>query len=202
MKKNLLIVLTITLTAFIGSENGFDSALIPTKDGAVLAFTNDSKSFTINLVSEKIEPLEQRNFVLVDNWIFQAFVLDFENPKNVDLTQESEQKKALSQYVMYEIEYFKKELGYACDSLKFKWGSLNDKYFYFWHFNAPKELKTLKKQMYLTTICHNQFLNLNIPLDTASAFQDGKDFLFSVAKTLVVKNEPIDFQELYNELNK
>jgi len=184
----------------LGGE--YESALIPWEKGAVFAFTNKEKSFTLELYSDNIQPLEQRNFVMVDEWMFQAFILGFDNPKNVDLSTEIEQKRSLSQYVNYEVKYFEEELGYDMESLKFKWGDINGKYFYFWHFETPEELETLQKQMFLTTICHDQFLNLNIPLEKDKDFDDGKKFLFSVARTLKIFDEPIDFDELNKILNK
>jgi len=202
MKKVTALILLLQLSVLIMGQDEYESALIPTKNGAVFAFTNENKSFTLNIIADEIQPLEQRNFVMVNDWIFQAFVLGFDNPNKVDLTHEEEQKKSISQYVMYEVDYFKDELGYQCDSLTFEWGSINDKYFYFWYFNTPAEIESLQKQMYLTTICHNQFLNMNIPLEKIKNFYEGKEFLFEIAGTLKIYDKPIDFEKLYEELNK
>jgi hypothetical protein len=202
MRKFTFITLAIVLYSLSGFSQEFESALIPMEDGAVFAFTSAKKSFTIDLIGEKLQPLEAKNFVIVDNWIFQAFTLGFDNPKKVDLSTEDEQKKSLSQYVMYEIDYFKNELGYNCDSLKLEWGKINEKYFYFWHYKTPDSMETLKKQMYLTTICHDQILNMSIPLDNDRNFEDGKNFLFKIGKTLVLSDKPIDFNELYYKYNK
>lgn len=202
MRKYFITSLFFALTLFSNGQGLFESALIPTKEGAIFAFTDSEKSFTLEIISDNITPLEQRNFVMIDNWIFQAFNIDFENPKNKDFTKEDDQKSALSQYVMYEVDYFKNELGYKCDSLTFEWGDINNKKFYFWYFNTPDTIETLQKQMYLTTICHNQFLNMNIPLEKGVSFIDGKDFLFKIAKTLKVNDTPIDFDKLNDEINK
>jgi hypothetical protein len=202
MKQISFLFFSVFITSILSGQDEYESALIPMKDGAVFAFTSDKKSFTLDILSNKIQPLEQKNFVMIDDWIFQAFVLGFDNPKNVDLTTEEEQKRSLSQYVKYEVDYYKNEVGYSCDSLKFEWGKINEKYFYFWYFNTPPELETLQKQMFLTTICHDQFLNMNIPLEKTKDFNKGKDFLVGIAKTLKLYDNPINFKKLNKELNK
>jgi hypothetical protein len=202
MKNFVSILVTFLLLSFSSNVSEFDSALISIKNGAVLAFTCENKSFTFELIGENIQPLEERNFVKVDNWIFQAFIIGFENPKNVDLSTEDEQKKSLSQYVMYEINYFKDELHYSLDSLNLEWGQIDGKYFYFWHFNTPIDQVTLKKQMFLTTICHDQFLNMCIPVEKSANFDDAKQFLFQVAKTIKLYDTPINFKKFSKELNK
>lgn len=202
MKTFLLILVIFILLSFSSDGSEFDSALIPIKNGAVLAFSSKQRSFTLELIGENIRPLEQRNFVNVDNWIFQAFIIGFENPQNGDLSTENEQKKSLSQYVMYEINYFKDELHYTLDSLKLEWGEIDGKYFYFWHFNTPIEQVTLKEQMFLTTICHDQFLNMCIPVEKTANFNDAKQFLLQVAKTIKLYDKPINFKKFSKELNK
>jgi hypothetical protein len=191
MRSSQIIFLTGFLFSFTVLYQEYESALIPTEKGAVLAFTSDNKSFSIELISENVEPLEQRNLVKIDDWILQAFIIGFDNPKNVDLSTEEEQKKSLSQYVMYEINYFKEELGFKCDSLELKWGQLNNNYFYFWHFNTPDSLETLHKQIFLTTICHDQFLNMNIPLEKTKNFKDAKDLLFTIGRTLKIEAQQL-----------
>jgi len=200
-KKTILILFLIFTSISIFSQSEYNSALIPTKDGAILAFSDSLKSFTLEIKSDKIEPVDQRNFVLIDNWVFQAYNMNFSNPNNLDFAIEKNIKSALSQYIMYEVDYFKKELNYECDSLTFNWGNISNNYFYFWYYNTPDTLETLKKQLYLTTICHNQILNMNIPLEKGTKFSDGKKFLFKIAETLKTNDYPVDFNELYEELN-
>ena len=203
MKQLFVVIIGILFLSFqLKDHVDYVSGLIPTKTGAIFAFTSEENSFLLHLESENIQPLEARNFVQVDNWVFQAFNLEFENPKNVDLKIENEMKKSLSQYVMYEIDYFKNELQIQCDSLKLNWGKINDKYFYFWYFNMPDTIENISKQMYLTTICHNQFLNMSIPIEKDSDFKSGKDFLFKVAKTLEINDFPVSFEELNRKHNE
>lgn len=193
MKRAFMFYVFIFISLTLYGQGRFDSALIPTKDGALFAFSDSTKSFTLDIVSDNIQPLEQRNFVMIDNWIFQAFNIDFENPKNIDLTKEENIKKSISQYVKYETDYFKKELKFPCDSLTLNWEKINGHYFCFWYFNTPDTIESLKKQMYLTTICYNQILNMNIPLEKGVDFKDGKEFLFKMANTLKIYDKPIDF---------
>jgi hypothetical protein len=46
------------------------------------------------------------------------------------------------------------------------------------------------------------FLNMNIPLEKTKNFKDAKDLLFTIGRTLKIEDKPVDFDELYNELNK
>ena len=182
----------LILCSYVYAED-YEVALIPIDSGAILAFSGDSTSFTIELPGDSILPLEGKYFILVDDWVFQAFILPFDNPTNANLKLESEAKKALSQYVTYEIDYMKKELNQPLDSLSLNWGKIGNNYFYWWYFNVPASNESIKKQLYLSTICFNHFLNMNLPLQSHQNFDDAKKFIFNVARSLKQQNHPIDF---------
>lgn len=192
----------LLLSCFITfAQETFNAALIPSKDGAVITYSSSEQAFTITLKSDSIQPTEKPNFLTIDGWILQSFILGFDNPMDKDMSIEENAKAALSQYTIYEFDYIKEQLKLDVEP-KLEWGSMNGLYFYFWYFDTPPELKTLQGQLYLTTICFNHFLNLNIPLEKGRDFDKAKEFLLNVGKNITLHDHPIDFETFYNELNK
>ncbi|MEP3390669.1 MAG: hypothetical protein ABJO02_20920 [Reichenbachiella sp.] len=198
------IKLTILFSFFYSlafTQETFESALIPSKNGAVITYTSDEHAFTVTLNSNSIEPSDQPNFLTIDGWILQSFILGYDNPKAKDMSVEENAKRALSQYVMYELDYFKEQLKLEIEP-KLEWGHMKGLYFYFWYFDTPPELETLQGQLFLTTMCFNQFLNLNIPLEKGKSFEEAKAYLMNIGKSITLHDHPIDFESLYTELNK
>lgn len=200
MKKTLSFLLCL-LSLHTFAQETFQSALIPSKDGAVITYTSDEHAFTVTLKSDSIEPTEQPNFLTIDGWVLQSFILGFDNPTGKDMLLEENAKAALSQYVMYELNYFKEELKLDVEP-KLEWGEMDGLFFYFWYFDTPPELESLQGQLYLTTVCFNQFLNLNIPLEKDVSFEEAKAYLMNIGKNITLYDHPIDFESLYNGLNK
>ncbi len=200
MKIKLTILFSLLCLLTFAQET-FESALIPSKDGAVITYTSDKHAFTVTLKSDSIQPSEQPNFLTIDGWILQSFILGFDNPNGKDMSIEENAKGALSQYVMYELDYFKEQLKLEIEP-KLEWGNMKGLNFYFWYFDTPPELETLQGQLFLTTMCFNQFLNLNIPLEKGKSFEEAKSYLMNIGKNITLHDHPLDFQTMYNELNK
>ena len=198
------VILFILLTPLIAlGQQTYEQALIESETGAYIIFTSDSNSFVLHLDSATVEPLgDGTNFlILVDNtWTLQLFTIGYQNPNNKDIQDLEVQKSFLLQYMNYELQYFKDEAKMKIEDQKAGWGPVGDKHFLLWHFDTP-DYPTVKKQMYLSTICFENFLNINIPLTNEQTFNDGINFLERVAGSLVLHEHPIDLEEFYKEVN-
>lgn len=198
----------LTLTIFllplvVLAQSNYEKAIIETKTGGYLIFTNDSNSLVIYLDTAKLEPIESDDnfFVQVDNqWILQLFVIDFQNPNNKNMDDLEVQKSSLLQYRNYEINYFKDELKLRIENEKAGWGQIGNKYFLLWHFETP-DIPTIQKQIHLSTICFDKILNINIPLTKDQDFEEGMSFLDKVANGLKIHDHPTNIEDLYRKVN-
>ena len=113
-----------------------------------------------------------------------------------------EQKANLLTYRDYEIDYFKNQLKMDITNLKFDWLELNDKVFLFWYFNMPVDNETVRKQIYLSTICFDYFLNLNtVQEKDKESFKFGKKLLVKIGESLELNEHVLDLEKLSKELN-
>ncbi|SNT40854.1 hypothetical protein SAMN05421640_0015 [Ekhidna lutea] len=164
MRYSLLIFFLTPLLTF--GQQEYEQALIESETGAYIIFTNDSNSFVLHLDTATVEPLgDGSNFlVLVDStWTLQLFSIGYQNPNNKDTGELEVQKSFLLQYMNYELNYFKNEVKMKVENQSAGWGPVGNKYFLLWHFDTP-EHPTVQKQMYLSTIVFDSFLNINVPL--------------------------------------
>ena len=206
--KKVLVILILTLFGFYSFSQDnfipekFDLGLMKTKTGARVIYNGEKNSFTFDIVGENINPTEQKGFIIIDNNIFQTVILPF--PQKVDfkgMTVE-EQKANLLAYRDYEIDYFKNQVKLDITNLKYDWLVLNDKVFLFWYFNMPVDNETVRKQLYLTSICFDHILNLNtVQEKDKDSFKFGKELLVKIGETLELNEHVLDIEKLSQELN-
>ncbi|SNT28358.1 hypothetical protein SAMN05421640_3169 [Ekhidna lutea] len=202
MRRILFLIIT-TLPMIALSQQSFERAVIETATGAYIVFTNDSNSMVIYLDTADIELMDTENnfFIQVDKkWTLQFFTLSFQNPNNNDLSNLDNQKSSLFQYMNYELEYIKNEIKMNIENEKVFWGPLGNKHFLLWHFDTP-DLPAVQKQLYMTAICFNSFLNINVPLMNDQEYVDGVELLNRVGRNLVLHDHPIDIEEMYKKVN-
>ena len=108
--------------------------------------------------------------------------------------------------MQYELEYAKNELKVDYTDLKFDWITINNKIYLLWYYDMPvgKKIKkgTVLKQINLSTLCFEHALNLNTPFEQQDSLETDKNFLLKVARTLKQNDFEINFDALYNELQK
>jgi hypothetical protein len=175
------------------------------KGGAAVIYSSDKHSFTLDIISDNIKPLQQPGYVSVDNKILQ-FVFSVNDSFKQTANTEEEQKTRLLGYMQYELEYAKNELKVNYTELKFDWITINNKLYLLWYYDMPvgKKIKkgTVLKQINLSTLCFEHALNLNTPFEQQDSLETDKNFLLKVARTLKQNDFEIDFDALYNELQK
>ena len=178
----------------------FKSALMQTKEGAMIVYTGQQHSFTIN-INGKVTPSDQPNFVNVDGNILQSSIIPFQTQLDFDNLSIEVQKKNLQTYMDYEIKYIKEQLKVGDLHEKSEFITLNKKVFLLRSYDMPSSFKSVDKQCYLVTICFDQMLVLNGPVPKGTKFQTVKSLLTDVGSTLKLNNTTIDLEQLYNQLN-
>ena len=165
-------VMVIAQTDFHQEE--FQFSYLPKKNGGQFLYNGRAHSFTVDIVSDNINTTEYPNYIKVNNHILQSSVvpLPVTHPDLKRLTM-AEQKDALTGYMDYELDYFKNHLHLNFRNLKKEWMTINSRLWLIWSFNIPAEkevadtVQQVVAQIYSSTICFNQVLDLNMPL-----FQD------------------------------
>lgn len=182
----------------------FKSALMETSGGAMVVYSSNKHSFTFDIVSGNIKPLEQPGYVLVDNKTLQFVIVlnsDFQESADTSL-----QKKQMLGYMKYELDYIKNDLKMNYHNLKYEWITLNNKIFLLWSYDMPEDMAKRKnatqKQINLSSICFTHAFNLNTPVLRGDNFDEDKGLLLKVAQTYKQNNYKIDFNELYEKLHK
>ena len=104
--KPLITLLIIFLTNAISYSQStykaeeFQSALMETKTGAMVVYTGQKHSFTID-VNGEVSPTEDPNFINVGNKILQSLIIPF--PSKIDFENLSE--KAIKENLLGYMDY-------------------------------------------------------------------------------------------------
>lgn len=206
-----ILFLSVTRLLAQTAPEKFESALMEMKGGAEVVYSGDKHSFTLDIISNKIEPLDKAGYVIVDNKTLQ-FVL-IPNSALKESQDTAIQKAQLRGYSKYELDYAKNDLKLDYKNLKYEWLTINSKLFLLWYYDmppnktktTPKEGNTIsvaEKQVNLSTLCFGEVLNLNTPFLEGDNFDEDKGLLLKVAQTLKQNDFKIDFNELYKKLRQ
>jgi hypothetical protein len=154
-------------------------------------FKGSDHSFSITVLSKKIQETESPGYVTVDNAIVQVTALPL--PKsNLDLAKLTiaQQKETLEGYVSYELDYFKNDLKINYKNLRKEWITTDSKLWLLWYFDAtsyptsePVQQRP-KIQIYASTICYNQLLDLNTPVMKVQDLTSSKELINKLMSSL------------------
>ncbi len=180
----------------------FNGYLMQTKKGALFVFNGSSHAFSIEVISNKLKPTNDQLALLIDNIIFRPFVLPYRTVTEFDKMPDQRQKELLQNYINYEFDFFKNDQKQDISNLSYEWLTLNDKLFIYWIYDMPKSNKMVEKQMYVTTICFDNVLTLNMPLQSKSkSLEFHKGLLIDISRSYKAYNTVVDLDKMY-EANK
>jgi hypothetical protein len=179
----------------------FQAAMIETKFGAMIVYNGQKNSFTMRVVSKSIEPTEQENFLLVDKKLVQSSIIPFQEEFDFKSLTMEKQKELLSGYKEYEKEYVQDQLKIKLTESE-QFINLEGKMFKYWSFDMPKDNSSVVKQVYLFTICFDQILILNGPVEKGQSESGLKSILINMAKSLeLFPDKTQDLRKLYFDMN-
>ena len=198
------ILLSILVLAVFSQEKytaeKFQAALMERKVGAYVVYTGDKHSFMLT-IDEKITPSNQPNMVKIGNNLLQCSITPFTSRLNVDSLSVEIQMSNLEAYMKYEMDYIKEQLKSKKLNEQYELATFNNRLFIFWYYDMPKPYKSIDKQCYLATICFDQILVLNCPVQRGQQQDEIKLLMVNIARTLKLNNHPIDLDKLYKEIN-
>ncbi|NHA04019.1 hypothetical protein G7092_09440 [Mucilaginibacter sp. HC2] len=187
----------------------FKPALMETKYGAKIVYTSAGHSLTLDVVSAHIKPLDKSGVIEVDKKVLQYILIENSALSLTDTTV-ARQKAELLGYAQYELDYIKNEVKLEIADLQQSWVNINNKIYLLWYYRVPQNNKQVPEpgskravqQVNLSTLCFAHVLNLNSPVLEGEDFNDTKELLTKIAKTLKQNNSKIDLGALYNELHQ
>jgi len=179
----------------------FQPAMVETKFGALIVYNGTKNSFTLRVNATSIEPTEQENFLLVDKKLVQSSVIPFQEKFDFNSLTVDLQKQLLTGYKDYEKEYIQDQLKAKLEESE-QFINLEGKMFKYWSFHMPNDNNSVRKQIYLFTICFDQILILNGPLIKDQDEAELKNTLINMAKSLeLFPDKTQDLRKLYFDLN-
>ncbi len=193
-----LIVLSIGVPAFAQTDlykEEFQFSYLPKKNGGQILYNGTAHSFTIDILSDSINTTEYPNYIKIYNHILQTAIVPLPQ-SNLDLKRLTiaQQKEALEGYMGYELEYFKNDLLLNYQHLKKEWITVNTRLWLLWTFDLPMQqadtaMQQVVAQIYGSTICFNQILDLNVPLFQDDHFEKTKKLVMQCMSGLKTYNK-------------
>jgi hypothetical protein len=179
----------------------FEAALLPAPNGALLVFTTKQQSFSVRVVSPKVEPLDKPGFMRVNGQIVQAVIL----PAPIGPTQQQvgneRAKQLLVAYKEHESSYIQHDLKAPIRNELVRFLHLGNRLFMLWTYDMPATNRQIKQQQYLVSLCFNQALILNCPVERRASAAASLQLLTRIGQTLDIKNEGANLEQLYYQLN-
>jgi len=208
MKKMIVIAMLLILCFSVKAQNDipadeFHMGLFKTDKGARLIYTSDIKSMEMEFISDNIEPSENPDAMTIDYVPFHTELIPAQQNFNFDSLPTEKQKEGLTRFMNNEIVRLSKNLNQDFEPPVIEWMTLNNKLFLFWSIKSTDTKSEYEKQLFLTTVCFKQVLNLNTSvIRMGGNFENAKALLVKTLKTLKLNNFGIDLKKLYEELNK
>jgi hypothetical protein len=147
------------------------------------------------LVSKSVRQTDASNYFIIDNLVFQSSLVPIPSQTDLSNLSSNQEKQILDQYVQYELDYFQNELKLKINGLKKEWRTIGTKLFLVWAFGVPEQQladhvkEQVKSQIYFSTICFNQVLDLNIPIIAKDDSTKSETMLNKIAGTLKLEGK-------------
>ncbi len=153
------------------SKDKFELTFGKKKNEGQFLYKSPMHSVSIDFDADDIQTTQNANFVIINKQIVQTSSKPIKDSTlNFGGLSTDQQKALLGKYVDNELDYINNELKMYTRNLKKEWVTIKSKLWLVWSFDIdnlntdePASLR-IKKQIYASTICFNQVLNLNTPI--------------------------------------
>ena len=209
---HLCLILTCfsTFSAFCQKDlpaEDVHASLIPGKKKSLIAYSSRDRSFTMETTAKTAKPSDIPGFVTIEGQIVQSTLVpsqqtgEHHSPGPARMTPAREQE-ILTNYMNYELGYYKKKLKQKYTGLQTEWVTIKDRLFLIWYFDMPKDYKLVSRQLYFSTLFSGQILDLNAPVFKMAQFGKARGLLNRLAQSLKTYDNSIDLAALGKQLNK
>ncbi|HEY6900436.1 MAG TPA: hypothetical protein VI233_07330 [Puia sp.] len=192
----ILIVLLTEFSQFSFSQKpeaseDVHARLIQGKSHSVIAYAGKDRSFTIDVPFKSSKPSDVPGFVTIDKQIIQATLVPADkSPRTKD------EKTLLTNYMNYELNYYKKKLKQNYSNLQTEWLTLQGRTFLVWYFNMPENYKLVSRQVYVSTLFGDQVIDLNAPVFKSDDWGKARNILVKLAGSMKTYDKHLDLEGL------
>lgn len=183
------------------------ATLIPGKKRSMIAYTGRDIAFTMEAPARSAKPSDLPGFITIDGQIIQSTLVpaqpspEHHSPGPSLLTPAREQE-ILTNYMNYELGYYKKKLKQKYTNLQTEWVTIKDRLFLVWYFDMPEDYKLVSRQLYFSTLFSGQVLDINAPVFKNDQFGKARNLLDKLAHTLKTFDKPIDLVAMQKQISK
>jgi hypothetical protein len=175
----------------------YQPQLVKKLKGGLIGFAGPNTSFSVEIEAKELRPTSNPGFYEVDGRFLQTATVQV--PPNIDLKNVTEQleRGILNGYVLYEMNYFEKELKQKLTDITIDFETINKKLFVRWSFGSeiPPEAgqEKIKRHIYYSTVCYDRVLSISsviVPNENAKA---PETMLKAIARTLKLYGSAVKF---------
>ena len=195
LMKSILLAIAYFLFAYEGTSQvsfsnvKFNLKYNVKKTGTDLVCTGSSFLFKFQLTTKSVE--RTNNFIHVDSQLIQIIPLKVNgSKKSLNNLNILEQKKLLTDYSKYELNYFINELKIEVINPNNQWVDVNSKNWLVWYFrigSLPIEVdKKTEIQLFASTIAGGKILIINAPIQFGGDFNKVALIVNQMMKSLII----------------
>lgn len=181
----------------LSAQSGLKSALIPFKSGAVLAYSDDSKAFTLSFITKNIHRNIDKGSYRVNGFELTPFTTDILNANKNESVKK--QKQRITRDIASSMDHTRAELDERRLAQTSEWESIDERLYCFWYYKLPD---SDKQTLHVTTICNNYFFTVGAITINKAEFDQAKALLTGLMNDIKLYDEALDFNALYQKLNK
>jgi hypothetical protein len=198
-------MLLLLAACIVRADEEGDVAAIKTDYGYLLVWNRNDTHFTLEIKGKDVQPQNSTDIVFfnVDGKVLQVQSL----PVSAFLKDAKERKQdaamILKAHQAWEVQYLEESFGskLKVESAAEKLSSGNVALY--WTYDMPEgKSKTVKKQLYLTTLAKDRLLLLNSVVDETTTESAARQLLLDTAATWKLSSDKLDVEKLRRAIIK
>lgn len=174
--------------------------LLAGKKRSLIAYTGNGHSFTIEVGAHPSKPSDIPGFITIDKQVVQSTLIPVAKSENLNGLTPDKEKAILTDYMNYELKYYRKKLNQRYSNLQTEWVELNHRLFLLWYFDLPENYKIVRRQVYASTLFYDQVMDLNAPVFKTDDWGHARNLLVRLAETMKTYDKPLDLEALRKKL--
>lgn len=198
----LFLALSFGLSVAAQSPSPVDdqrTRLLTGKKRSLIVYAGRDHSFTLEPAhSAKVSDVP--GFITIDKQIIQATVIPVDKSIDLHSMSAAREREVLQKYMEYELDYYRKKLKQRYSHLQTEWVSLQGRQFLVWYFDTPENEKLISRQVYVSTLFHDEVIDLNAPVFRSDDWGKARGLLLKLAGTMKTYDKRLDLPALRRKL--
>ena len=174
--------------------------LLTGKKRSLIGYSGNGHGFTLEVGTHTSKPSDIPGFITIDKQIVQSTLVPVAKSENLTGLTPDREKAILTDYMNYELKYYRKKLNQRYSNLQTEWVELNHRLFLIWYFDLPENYKIVRRQVYASTLFYDQVMDLNAPVFKTDDWGRARNLLVRLAETMKTYDKPLDLEALRKKL--